>query len=56
VLVAPTIIRYYDSFVEPDQISILMEYAKLGSLSDKITAHKNKGEYMSDDLILYYIA
>jgi len=36
VLVAPTIIRYYDSFVESDSICIVMEYAKAGSLYDKI--------------------
>lgn len=36
VLVNPTIIRYYDSFVENDSICIVMEYAKSGSLYDKI--------------------
>jgi len=48
VLVAPTIIRYYESFNEDDQICILMEYARGGSLFDKIMEYKRKGEYMNE--------
>lgn len=36
VLTAPTIIKYYESFIESDSINIIMEYAEGGSLYDKI--------------------
>jgi NIMA (never in mitosis gene a)-related kinase len=35
-LVGPSIVRYYDSFVEDDSIHIVMEYAEGGSMCDKI--------------------
>jgi NIMA (never in mitosis gene a)-related kinase len=52
VLVGPTIIRYYDSFIENDSIHIVMEYAEGGSLSEKITDHKNRGVPISNEQIL----
>jgi len=52
VLVGPTIIRYYDSFIENDSIHIVMEYAEGGRLSDKITDHKNRGVPISNEQIL----
>ncbi|EGR34354.1 hypothetical protein IMG5_014920 [Ichthyophthirius multifiliis] len=55
VLVAPTIIRYYDSYIENDTINIVMEYAKEGALSDKINECKIKGIHISDENILYNI-
>ena len=52
VLVGPTIIRFYDSFIENDSIHIVMEYAEGGRLSDKITDHKNRGVPISNEQIL----
>ena len=54
VLVGPTIIRYYDSFMENDSIHIVMEYAEGGCLSDKITDHKNRGVPVSNEQILCF--
>ena len=56
VLVAPAIIRYYDSFLENDSICIVMEYASGGSLYDKITDYKTRGEFIEEKMIMYYIA
>ncbi|KAL4453143.1 hypothetical protein ABPG74_015374 [Tetrahymena malaccensis] len=56
VLVAPSIIRYYESFVENDSIHIIMEYAKEGALSDKISEHKQKGVPIDEETILYFTA
>jgi NIMA (never in mitosis gene a)-related kinase len=56
VLVAPSIIRYYESFIENDTIYIVMEYAANGSLFDKINHHKGIGVPISEDVALYYIA
>ncbi|KAL4490020.1 hypothetical protein ABPG73_021064 [Tetrahymena malaccensis] len=54
VLDAPTIIRYYEAFVQNDSIYIVMEYAKEGALSDKIQEHKNKGARIDEETILYF--
>ena len=37
LLNGPTIIRYYESFIENDAINIVMEFAEGGCVSDKIT-------------------
>ena len=55
VLVGPTIIRYYDSFMENDSIHIVMEYAEGGCLSEKITDHKNRGVPVSNEQILCFL-
>ena len=47
VLKGPTIIRYYDSFIENDSIHIIMEYAEGGALSDKINDAKLLGKNFS---------
>ena len=52
VLMGPTIIRYYDSFIEDECIHIVMEYAEGGSLSEKISKHKNDGIPISNEQIL----
>jgi NIMA (never in mitosis gene a)-related kinase 8 len=44
VLKGPTIVRYYDSFIENEAIHIVMEYAEGGAISDKITEFKNSGK------------
>lgn len=36
VLNGPTIVRYYESFIENDSIHIVMEYAEKGAVSDLI--------------------
>jgi len=56
ILKAPTIIRYYDSFIENDSLCIAMEYAPLGSLHDKIQDCKSRGLTISEDEALYFIA
>jgi NIMA (never in mitosis gene a)-related kinase len=52
VLVGPTIIRYYDSFSTKESISIIMEYAEGGNLSDRIKAISDQGKKFSRDIIL----
>ncbi len=52
VLVGPTIIRYYESFIENDSINIVMEYAEKGSLSDRIQEHKTSGKKIPTEQIL----
>jgi len=56
VLVGPTIIRYYDSFSTKESISIIMEYADGGNLSDRIKKVSDEGKSFSRDLILDWIA
>jgi NIMA (never in mitosis gene a)-related kinase len=52
LLKGPTIIRYYDSFVENDIIHIVMEYAEKGSLHDKIVLFKSEGKTFTKDQIM----
>lgn len=52
VLVGPTIIRYYDSYSTKESISIIMEYAEGGNLSDRIKEADDMGEKFSRDVIL----
>lgn len=52
VLVGPTLIKSYHSYVEKDQIYIIMEYAEGGNLADKIKAAKFKRKYFDKDTIL----
>lgn len=42
VLVGPTLIKSYQSYIEKDKIYIIMEYAEGGNLGDKIRYAKNK--------------
>jgi len=49
VLTAPTIIKYYESFVEGDCLNIIMEYAEGGSVCDKISEHNRLGTSISKD-------
>ena len=48
VLIGPTIIRYYESFIENDSINIIMEYAEGGSLTDKISEHSMTGKKIEE--------
>lgn len=52
VLVGPTIIRYYDSFSTKESISIIMEYAEGGSLSDRVKEISDMGKRFTRDEIL----
>jgi NIMA (never in mitosis gene a)-related kinase len=52
VLKGPTIIRYFDSFIESDAIHIVMEYAEGGALSDIITEHKTTGKSFTKKQIM----
>ena len=52
VLNGPTIIRYYESFIENDSIYIVMEYAEGGCVTDKIDEHRRLGTMLSNDQIL----
>jgi NIMA (never in mitosis gene a)-related kinase len=57
VLDSPTIIHYYEHFVDNDEtINIIMEYAEGGSLAKKIKDHKITGEYFTNEEILDWIA
>lgn len=56
VLVGPTIIRYYDSFVENECINIVMEFAEGGNLSDRLEEYKAKGIMIANEQILYWTA
>ncbi len=52
VLDSPTIIHYYEHFVEDETINIIMEYAEGGSLAKKIKDHKITGEYFTNEEVM----
>ena len=56
VITGPTIIKFYESFIENHNIYIVMEYAEGGSLADLIRLHVTKKQYFSEDDILMYTA
>lgn len=56
VLVGPTLVKSYNSFIEKDKIVIFMEYAEGGTLSERIQAMKEKGQYFSNETILNWIS
>ena len=56
VLRGPTIIRIIEAFFEKECISIVMEYAEGGNLSDRIAQQKSKGSRFTNDQILNWIA
>eukprot|EP00828_Plagiopyla_frontata_P015952 TRINITY_DN2069_c0_g1_i6.p1 TRINITY_DN2069_c0_g1~~TRINITY_DN2069_c0_g1_i6.p1 ORF type:complete len:419 (-),score=78.13 TRINITY_DN2069_c0_g1_i6:383-1639(-) len=56
VLKGPTIIRYYESFIENECINIIMEYADLGNLSKIISEASISGRRLSTDQILAWMA
>ena len=56
VLVGPTMIRFFEAFIEKDYIYIVMEYAEGGNLSDRIAQQKSKGTRFTNDQILNWIA
>ena len=56
VITGPTIIKFYESFVEGAEIFIVMEYAEGGSLAQLIQKHCLNGKKFTEDQILMYTA
>jgi NIMA (never in mitosis gene a)-related kinase len=56
VLVGPSLIKSYQSFIEKDKILIFMEYAEGGTLSDKILEFKVKDKRFDNKTVLNWIA
>lgn len=56
VITGPTIIKFYESFIENQNIYIVMEYAEGGSLADLIRHHAVKQKKFTEDQILMYTA
>ena len=52
VLKGPTIVRYFESFIENETIHIIMEYAEMGALSEKINTYRNEGKRLSKEQIM----
>ena len=56
VLKGPTLIQFYESFVENGLISIVMEFAEKGSLDKRIKEYSQQGKKFTTEEILSYIA
>lgn len=56
VITGPTIIKFFESFIENQDIYIVMEYAEGGSLAQLIQKASISGKKFSDDQILMYTA
>ena len=56
VITGPTIIKFHESFIENQEIYIVMEYAEGGSLAQLIQKHTMAGKKFSQDEILMYTA
>lgn len=56
VITGPTIIKFYESFIENGNICIVMEYAEGGSLADLIRQHVVKKQKFDTETILMYTA
>ncbi len=56
VLVGPTIIRYYNSFTTKESISIIMEYADGGNLSNYIKRQRDYNKTIDKDLVMDWMA
>eukprot|EP00742_Colponemidia_sp_Colp-10_P001574 GILJ01001693.1.p1 GENE.GILJ01001693.1~~GILJ01001693.1.p1 ORF type:complete len:679 (+),score=132.34 GILJ01001693.1:114-2150(+) len=56
VLVGPTIVRYYDSFMDQDMLNIVMEYCEGGTVAEHIKRHKESQTPFSDEQILSWFA
>lgn len=56
VITGPTIIKFYESFIENQVIYIVMEYAEGGSLADLIRHHMISKTPFDEDSILNYTA
>ena len=56
VLSGPTLIKSYHSYIEKDNIYIIMEYAEGGSLDEKIKLARFKKQFFDTDTILNWIS
>lgn len=56
VINGPTIIKFHESFIENQEIYIVMEYAEGGSLAQLIQKHSVQGKKFTDEEILMYTA
>ena len=56
VITGPTIIKFFESFKENQEIYIVMEYAEGGSLAQLIQKHAMTGKNFTEDEILMYTA
>ncbi|CAI2385436.1 unnamed protein product [Moneuplotes crassus] len=56
VLIGPTLIKSYQSYINKDKIHIIMEYAEGGNLSDRITSAKLKKMWFDTSSILDWIS
>jgi len=56
VIIGPTIIKFYESWIEKDNIYIVMEFAESGCLSELIRENQLKKKSFEEDQILMYTA
>lgn len=56
VLVAPTIIQFYEQIVEEHYLIIAMEYAEHGALNDKLQEMRNHNQRVSNEQMLLWLA
>ncbi|CEL94548.1 unnamed protein product [Vitrella brassicaformis CCMP3155] len=56
LLSGPTVVRYYDSWISDDTISIVMEYAEGGNLYHKIRDTRERGQKFPHEQITDWIA
>jgi NIMA (never in mitosis gene a)-related kinase len=56
VLVAPTIIHFYEQIVEDYYLIIAMEYAPGGALADKLQELRNQGKRITNDQLIGWLS
>ena len=56
VLVAPTIIQFYEQIVEEHYLIIAMEYAPHGALSERLQEIRNQGKKVSNEQLLAWLS
>ncbi|OMJ78408.1 hypothetical protein SteCoe_21781 [Stentor coeruleus] len=56
VLVAPTIIQFYEQIVEEHYLIIAMEYAPHGALSERLQEMRNQGRRVSNENLLAWLS
>jgi serine/threonine protein kinase len=56
VLVAPTIIQFYEQIVEEHYLIIAMEYAPHGALSERLQEMRNQGKRVSNEQLIGWLS